>query len=256
MYSDNGSKNCLIWITGDKRPLLQPWFHGFQTEQGPSGRFFTLGTHATWNGKNQILLDPATELEWFSQKQVPDRSLLRFPSSHIAQLQVSAINHNTTLPRLQLLVACCLSNRSCRQSAKMSAPFDPPAALEYAINHVFLPPKTPQKDDTGIVEEHHLIDSLLESAKKFCEECSTAEAKDLGLVIRMLERLLKVKPGVESSTKRTVMKTVIQELSNGGMHPLILIPPRVFFLASPLLTLAMLQNERCSTSEPRTPACS
>ncbi|KAK4182801.1 hypothetical protein QBC35DRAFT_395228 [Podospora australis] len=89
-------------------------------------------------------------------------------------------------------------------------------SLEYAIHHVFLPPKIPQEDDTSIEHEHNLISSLLESTRKFPQQRPAAEGSQrLRLVIRMLERLLKVKPGLDSSTKGAVMQQVIRELEDG-----------------------------------------
>ncbi|KAK4130358.1 hypothetical protein BT67DRAFT_490504 [Trichocladium antarcticum] len=88
-------------------------------------------------------------------------------------------------------------------------------SLKYTINHVFLPPKTPQEDDTNINEEHNLIGSLLNSTKKFAKQCPPTDARQLQAVARMLQRLLTVKPGLGSSEKNASMRQVISELSNG-----------------------------------------
>ncbi len=42
------------------------------------------------------------------------------------------------------------------------------------------------------------------------------EAKNLEPVVRMLQRLLKVKPGMESNSKNTDMKQVVLELGHDG----------------------------------------
>jgi hypothetical protein len=95
--------------------------------------------------------------------------------------------------------------------------------LEYQINHVFLPPKLPQEDDMDIRQENLLVSSLLESTRDFSRECSPSESLHLGRVIGMLEQLLKMKPGLDSSTKESVMQEAIEELSEGGrllfFHP-------------------------------------
>ncbi|KAL2132090.1 hypothetical protein VTI74DRAFT_4243 [Chaetomium olivicolor] len=88
-------------------------------------------------------------------------------------------------------------------------------SLKYAINHVFLPPRIPQEDDTDLKEEHNLISSLLVSTEKFSMQCPATEAQPLGPVIRMLQRLLKVKPGLGSSEKKASMREVIHELKDG-----------------------------------------
>jgi hypothetical protein len=43
-------------------------------------------------------------------------------------------------------------------------------SLKFAINHVFLPPRTPQEDDGSVPDEHTLISLLLESVKEFARE--------------------------------------------------------------------------------------
>ncbi|KAK4101180.1 hypothetical protein N658DRAFT_516062 [Parathielavia hyrcaniae] len=81
----------------------------------------------------------------------------------------------------------------------------------------WIPVFTPQVDDTNIFEEHNLIGTLLDSARHFATQCSTAEPQQLQPVIAMLERLLEVKPGLDSDTKASSMKRVIRELSDGNV---------------------------------------
>lgn len=103
-------------------------------------------------------------------------------------------------------------------SALFGASYFPRAeTLEYAINHVFLPPKTPQEGEVNIQEEHNLARFLRESVVNFCSRCSKAESEDLQPVIRMLQRLMKVSPGMDGRTKKAAMASAIQELKDGGM---------------------------------------
>lgn len=95
-------------------------------------------------------------------------------------------------------------------------------SLEYSIDHICLPPKTRQKDDASIAEEHNLINFLLQSTTYFSEQYSATEAEQLEPVTRMLQRLLKTKPGLESSAKQSAVKEAIRELDNGGMFPSLL----------------------------------
>ncbi|KAJ4291237.1 hypothetical protein N0V88_006237 [Collariella sp. IMI 366227] len=88
-------------------------------------------------------------------------------------------------------------------------------SLKYTINHVFLPPKTPQEVDTGINEEHNLISFFLNSTKEFAKQRSATEAQQLQAVVRMLLRLLMVRPGLGSSEKTASVREVIGELRNG-----------------------------------------
>jgi len=90
------------------------------------------------------------------------------------------------------------------------------ASLLYAFHHVFLPPKTPHEDDTSISEEHNLIKFLLESTERFSEACGSTASEQLGRVVRMLQRFLRLLPGLESSNKKNDVANVIRELKNGG----------------------------------------
>ncbi|EAQ83711.1 hypothetical protein CHGG_10115 [Chaetomium globosum CBS 148.51] len=103
-----------------------------------------------------------------------------------------------------------------KMSALFGASYFPRAeTLEYAINHVFLPPKTPQEGEVNIKEEHNLARFLRESVVNFCSRCSKAESEELQPVIRMLQRLMQVSPGMDGRTKKAAMASVIQELKNG-----------------------------------------
>lgn len=93
-------------------------------------------------------------------------------------------------------------------------------AFNYTINHVFLPPNTPQQDDTDIAHEHDLVRALLTSTNKLSQKYSISESSQLEPVSRMLQLLMEVKPGAEGNTKRTITKGVIRDLKGGGMYTL------------------------------------
>ncbi|KAK3305905.1 uncharacterized protein B0T15DRAFT_556437 [Chaetomium strumarium] len=88
-------------------------------------------------------------------------------------------------------------------------------SLEFAINHVFLPPRTPLEDDVSIPDEHTLISVFLESIKQFAKDNPLAGCDRLGPTIRMIERLLKVKPGLDENAKEALLRRVILELDEG-----------------------------------------
>ncbi|KAK4238611.1 hypothetical protein C8A03DRAFT_33363 [Achaetomium macrosporum] len=100
------------------------------------------------------------------------------------------------------------------ESATRAPPME---SLGFSINHVFLPPRVPQKDDASIPEEHTLISLLLESAKQFGKQTSPAVSDRLGPAIRMVERLLNVKPGLDmdSKAKEALVRGVMLELAEG-----------------------------------------
>ncbi|KAK3346903.1 hypothetical protein B0T25DRAFT_613574 [Lasiosphaeria hispida] len=90
----------------------------------------------------------------------------------------------------------------------------PAGCLEYTINHVFMPPRLPQEDDTQITNEHRLIASLLESVRHFTTiEPSSVEA--LLPVIGMLEKLLGMAPGRDCLNKERYMRDAISTLKEG-----------------------------------------
>jgi hypothetical protein len=97
--------------------------------------------------------------------------------------------------------------------------------LDHLIYHVLLPPKSIQGADTSIEKEHTIISSLLESVRRFSRDCSVDESQQLKAVIRMLQRLLKVKPGLETSNKRAAMREVIRDLEVGGMYIYVVLLP-------------------------------
>lgn len=137
--------------------------------------------------------------------------------------------------RTQLVVACLRSPHILPDSqVQLSSYQDSPAAsnegdaassgqlLDRLIYHVFLPPKVIQGADTSVEKQRTMISSLLESVREFSREYPVDQSQQLKQVIRMLQRLLKVKPGLESSNKRAAVQKVVGELENGGMftHPL------------------------------------
>jgi len=65
--------------------------------------------------------------------------------------------------------------------------------LQYQINHLFLPPKTPQKDDINPVLEDELVTSVLHSLGAFGEALSDARPPALDVCLGMLQRMLSVR---------------------------------------------------------------
>jgi hypothetical protein len=71
-----------------------------------------------------------------------------------------------------------------------------PCSLQYKIDHLFLPPKTPQKDDTNPVLENELVASALRSLEAFGEAVSDARPPAVDVCLGMLRRMLSVRaPG-------------------------------------------------------------
>ncbi|KAK4175214.1 hypothetical protein QBC36DRAFT_355360 [Triangularia setosa] len=83
--------------------------------------------------------------------------------------------------------------------------------LEFVINHVFLPPKLPQSDDTNATGEAFLICSLLSSLREF-SILQPGEATRLQSLMRMVERLLRLQT---REPKETLTAEILQDLSDG-----------------------------------------
>ncbi|VBB80720.1 Putative protein of unknown function [Podospora comata] len=83
--------------------------------------------------------------------------------------------------------------------------------VEFAIHHVFLPPKVPQSDDTTGTGEAFLIRSFLKSLREFAA-LQPEEATRLQPLVRMIERLLRLH--IDES-KQQVTTEVLHELSDG-----------------------------------------
>ncbi|KXX79354.1 hypothetical protein MMYC01_204711 [Madurella mycetomatis] len=88
-------------------------------------------------------------------------------------------------------------------------------SLMYSINHVFLPPRTPGKDDMNPGHERDLVKFLLCSIREFSNESPATKSAQLSQVARMLERLLTTQPGSETSDKKITMAEVIRKLERG-----------------------------------------
>lgn len=65
--------------------------------------------------------------------------------------------------------------------------------LEYLINHVFLPPKRPQKDDSRFEADVHLIEELLAALKEFQAHLLEQQRAEWGPCIKMLSNMLELR---------------------------------------------------------------
>lgn len=92
-------------------------------------------------------------------------------------------------------------------------PDESPGNLRYVINHVFLPPRLPQKNDTTPDNELALVGSLHKSLLKFKELEPTASAA-LDPAINMVGRFY----GKEATTVATIQENVCA-LAEGGKRP-------------------------------------
>jgi len=89
-------------------------------------------------------------------------------------------------------------------------------SLHYIINHVFLPPKLPQEDDSDVKEESALIEQCEEALRSFQALISPNEHERWAVCTKMLSKMLamrdvsgdmtsgKVEASLESMTDRGI----------------------------------------------------
>jgi hypothetical protein len=91
--------------------------------------------------------------------------------------------------------------------------------LNFMINHVFLPPRLPQADDTtarGAERQLALVQALCDSVSDFVSVgCSSVRP-----ALEMLGRFLKTCPGADpgQTGKTSVLRSVIAGLKDGGVY--------------------------------------
>ncbi|KAK4204643.1 hypothetical protein QBC40DRAFT_345375 [Triangularia verruculosa] len=108
---------------------------------------------------------------------------------------------------------CCAIRKASGDPSQASHELSdmPVQDLEFAINHVFLPPKLPQSDDTSATGEAFLLRSLLDSMREFATLQPEAASR-LWPSMRMIERLLRLQT---CDTKETATAKMIQDLTDG-----------------------------------------
>ena len=66
-------------------------------------------------------------------------------------------------------------------------------SLSYIINHVFLPPKLPQEDDSGVVEDSALIVECEAALESFQAHLPSHDCRRWAACIRMLRKMLELR---------------------------------------------------------------
>lgn len=61
-----------------------------------------------------------------------------------------------------------------------------------------------------------MIQSVLHGSHELREKCEPEMARRLERVMRMLQRLVKMQPGLDGRSKKAVMREAIWELTDGG----------------------------------------
>jgi hypothetical protein len=70
---------------------------------------------------------------------------------------------------------------------------DPSQSLRYIINHVFLPPKLPQEDDSHVKNDYALIEECEGALRSFQAQISPNEHWRWAACTRMLSKMLEMR---------------------------------------------------------------
>ena len=94
-----------------------------------------------------------------------------------------------------------------------------PHSLDFMIDHVFLPPRLPQADDTDARHSLATIQVLCDSVSRFllAEHGSLLAVQP---VLKMLERFLKTGPGLglDEAPETQMLRGIIALLTDGGTY--------------------------------------
>jgi hypothetical protein len=146
----------------------------------------------------------------------------------------------TTLTGASLLVPATPSH----QPAMANPPTGPFSLKEllYMLNHVFLPPKLPQEDDTETDCDIALCCLVYQASREFTSFLSQPQQRQWSIVIEMLKTLLKTTQALD----KDALAENILCLEDGGQS---------FGLARRLLIIPTLDRSSC-TSHPCSKCCS
>lgn len=90
--------------------------------------------------------------------------------------------------------------------------------LDYIIDHVFLPPKLPHKDDSGVEKTNALIELMLAATDVFLRDhISHLEHAEWIPCVKMMRNMLEFKNKSGRLVAQKV-ETALSEMSPGGMN--------------------------------------
>ena len=87
--------------------------------------------------------------------------------------------------------------------------------LNYIINHVFLPPKLPQKDDCDVSKTNALIDMMLEASEVFQDHIPKHERSEWVPCIKMIRSMRELKDRSGNLMPKNV-ETALRTMLDGG----------------------------------------
>ena len=89
--------------------------------------------------------------------------------------------------------------------------------LDYIINHVFLPPKLPHKDDSSIEKTNALIETMLAATNLLQDHLPDQEHSEWIPCIKMMRNMLELKDKAGKLIAKKV-EIALREMSHGGKN--------------------------------------
>ena len=89
--------------------------------------------------------------------------------------------------------------------------------LDYIIHHVFLPPKLPQKDDSGVEETIALIELVLAAMRLLQDLLPEHERSEWNPCMKMMRNMLELK-NQSGHLIAKKLKTALRNMVDGGMN--------------------------------------
>ena len=91
--------------------------------------------------------------------------------------------------------------------------------LDYIINHVFLPPKLPQKDDSDVTKDSSLVEELLVALKSFQAHIPEQERLEWIPCIKMVCNMLQIRDHFGGLVAKKVVTTLREMVDEGTDFP-------------------------------------
>ncbi len=89
--------------------------------------------------------------------------------------------------------------------------------LGYIINHVFLPPKLPQKNDNDFTKRASVIEELLVALRSLQDHISEQERSEWVPCIKMVSNMLELRDHFGGLVAGK-LETTLRKMVDGGMH--------------------------------------
>lgn len=87
--------------------------------------------------------------------------------------------------------------------------------LDYIINHVFLPPKLPHKDDNGVEETNALIEMVLAATNLLQDHLPEQERSEWIPCMKMMRNMLELK-NKSGHLIAKKLQTALRKMVDGG----------------------------------------